>query len=88
MHAIGLVKPDDLNAKFKFFAAEESAEIAVSSSTYTETVLPRCREGETMTGEMYPAQEGQKPEMCLAGVPASEVAVAEMCLAGRPASEA
>ena len=29
------------------FSAEESAELAVSSSTHTETVLPMCREGGT-----------------------------------------
>ena len=43
----GLVQQDVLDAKFKFFASEESSELVVSSLSHTETVLPMCRERET-----------------------------------------
>ena len=38
VYPIGLVQPDDLVAKLKFFAAEESSELLVSPLTHTETV--------------------------------------------------
>ena len=47
VHLTGFVQPDVPDAKFKLFAAEEFAELVVSSVTHKETVLSMCREGET-----------------------------------------